>query len=509
MSSLGAPDPRKPAPIRRTLLLWYGAFLIAAIVGLGGLHYIQTSSAVLGTVDASLRDRGSAIAAALEYDAVDGWELELSQDYLQGLSRETWFSIRTEDGRLIYSEGRCPDVDDAEHKRLARTDSADPETSLVSSGPPDAAAARTDASASALRVAPTIGFQSDERDLRELVLRGIRNSTIRIGRSVAAERMQMRSLLVGILLSGGAVVLAALLGGHWIANRVLRPIESMSVTAAGISERDLSGRIREEDLPEELRDLAQTLNDTFARLDGAFGRQTRFTADASHELRTPVAVIRAQVEATLAQEREPEKYRATLRACLRAAERMTGVVEGLLTLARFDAEESRPAECVDLVHVTREVVDLAMGTADEVGIVFEPELESLTVRGDAHLLGEVVSNLLSNAIHYNRPQGTIEIRLHVREDAALIEVEDTGIGIPTADLSRIYERFFRVDPARSRARGGTGLGLSIAHWIVQQHNGSISVESQVGVGSTFTVQLPLLDPEAPTLRPGTESSARR
>jgi signal transduction histidine kinase len=238
--------------------------------------------------------------------------------------------------------------------------------------------------------------------------------------------------------------------------------------------------------------LAGVLNSTFARLEAAFAQQAQFTADASHDLRTPLAVIITEAQTALARERSAAEYRETLEGCLSTAQQMRRLTESLLELARFDAgQESMRREPFDLAQVARDCVELVRPLAARRGIKLDCELAAVQCQGDAERLSQVVTNLLTNAIQFNRDQGTIRVSLNANNSNAQLQVADTGEGIAAEDLPHIFERFYRADKSRSRAEGRNGLGLAICKAIVDAHGGSIGVTSQVGAGSTFTVKLPL------------------
>jgi heavy metal sensor kinase len=243
-----------------------------------------------------------------------------------------------------------------------------------------------------------------------------------------------------------------------------------------------------------LADLARILNATFARLETAFEQQTRFTADASHELRTPLAIIRTQVEYALARARTPEQYRETMQTCLRASSRMTHLIEELLALARADAGKlDLQQQPVDLQALVEESVALFEPLADINQIHFQCDLQPAEVTGDATRLGQVITNLLSNAIKYNRPGGSVTVTLTRDPQHVVLTVADTGIGIPEEDVPHIFERFYRVDKARSRTSGGNGLGLAICRSIIEAHGGTIRLTTQLNKGSTFWVHLSVQD----------------
>ena len=312
-----------------------------------------------------------------------------------------------------------------------------------------------------------------------------------VGRSMAPDLAAMRRFALWLVAIGTSVLLLGLAGGWWLASRAIRPIEDISATALKIAAGDLSHRINVADTESELGRLAGVLNSTFARLEAAFAHQARFTADASHELRTPVSVIVTQTQTALSRERGAAEYREALEACQRAAKRMRSLTESLLQLARLDAgQEPMQRECFDLARVVHESVDLVRPLAAERRIELECDLVPVQCLGDAGRIGQVATNLLTNAIHFNRDRGRVRVAVRAEEGAAWLTVADTGVGIPAEDLPHIFERFFRVDKSRSRVQGSNGLGLAISKAIVDSQGGSISVSSQLDKGTTFSVKLP-------------------
>jgi heavy metal sensor kinase len=338
-------------------------------------------------------------------------------------------------------------------------------------------------------------------DLRECFVRGPRGTLVLAGRSIARESVELHRL-VGYLVGAGSVVLLVGLGGAlYISRRALRPIGVISAAAEQISASNLERRIDLEATETELGGLAGTLNSAFDRLQESIERQARFTEDASHELRTPVSVILAQTSMARRKDRSPEEYREVIESCHAAASRMKSLVEGLMTLARTDSGDLQlaRAEC-DFRQLSEECLDLLRPLAAEKGIAAQLRLAEVTVDGDPELLVQAVSNLLSNAIRYNREGGQLCLELRPEGAEAVLSVADTGIGISAEDLPRIFDRFYRVDRARSsRNGGGAGLGLAIAKAIAIAHGGTITCESRPGDGSTFTLRLPL----QATVAPGT------
>jgi heavy metal sensor kinase len=325
---------------------------------------------------------------------------------------------------------------------------------------------------------------------RELVIRGRKETTILVGRPADAVDRDLTAFAWQLAGTGAAVLSIGLAGGWLISRRIFRPIAAIAATASRISADNLSERIDTKSVDHELADLARVLNATFRRLEAAFDRQARFTADASHELRTPLAVVRSQAELTLSRERSPDEYQEALQTCLNAAERMTDLVDGLLTLARADAGKSAVREPVGLDRVVADAVELCRPLAQQNSIQLTTELAAVTVPGDASALGRVVGNLVTNAIRYNRPNGEVHVTLEREGSEAVFTVRDTGEGIPEEHRTQLFERFYRADKARSRATGGSGLGLAIAKAVVEAHRGTIGFESTVGKGSTFWVRLP-------------------
>jgi len=292
------------------------------------------------------------------------------------------------------------------------------------------------------------------------------------------------TVLVAVVLAGG--------GGLFLASRAFKPVERITRTAQEIGESDLSRRINvySED---ELGRLATALNQMIARLEMAFTRQRQFTADASHELRTPLAVIQAESTLSLRKERKEIDYRRSLELISREVTHMSALVDELLFLARSDSgKEQLNLEAVNLKEL---LTELASGTevlCQEKGFQFKLGLlENLVVKGDKVKLKQLFFNLLDNAIRYTRSGGIVSVSLVRKGENAVVAIRDSGIGIPKEHIPHIFERFYRVDKARSRAEGGVGLGLSICQHVAEVHGGSIKVESQVGQGSTFSVFLPI------------------
>jgi signal transduction histidine kinase len=289
--------------------------------------------------------------------------------------------------------------------------------------------------------------------------------------------------------------------GWVIAGRALAPIERIGGVAREIQATNLSRRIGLEGPDDELKRLADTFDDMLARLDAAFAAQRQFVADASHELRNPVAIIQANADLLLAEEGATEPIRRRSDRIRRASERVARLVEDLLALARLEAPGVRP-EPVDLGELVRETADELAGEEEEARLEWQVE-PGVRLVGDRTLLKRALANLIDNALRHAPPGSTVNVRTGHESGWAYLAVTDRGPGIAPEHQARIFDRFFRVDKARSRARGGSGLGLSIVRQIAEAHSGQVRVLSRPAEGSTFVLWLPLLGsaPKPPDVDP--------
>lgn len=328
--------------------------------------------------------------------------------------------------------------------------------------------------------------------LREVILPGPFGMTVLVGKSLRSEEATLRQLRWKLLGAGAGVMAIGLCGGWLLSRRVMRPIRAISETARAISASDLSRRIAVEEADSELGSLARTLNETFERLETAFQRQVRFTADASHELRTPLSIIHSHAELALTRDRTAPEYRQAMETCLRAAKRTKSLVDALLVLARADAGKlDLKRERFDLRDAAQEALAMVESRARERNVTIETNVQAVEVQADRTRILQLLTNLLANAIQYNREGGHVVLTVLPEGSEAVLKVADTGVGIAAQDQPHVFERFFRADKARSREAGGSGLGLAICQSIVEAHQGSITFTSQPGRGTTFVVRLPL------------------
>jgi heavy metal sensor kinase len=284
-------------------------------------------------------------------------------------------------------------------------------------------------------------------------------------------------------------------GGGWLlARRALGPVDRMAEAARRISTENLAERLADSGAGDELSRLAQTLNEMLGRLENSFRQIRQFSADASHELQTPLTILKGEIEVALRSPRSLEEYQRILKSALEEIDRLAGLAEGLLHLARADAGVLRmDRRTVDLARLVEEVYEQGKVLAGARAITLSlGRMEPVSVQGDGERLKRALLNLLDNGIKYTPAGGHLTLSLERTGEEARLEVKDTGIGLSTEEQDRVFERFYRSAEARSSGEGGAGLGLCIARSIVEAHGGRIEVKSSPGLGSTFTVVLPAL-----------------
>ncbi len=288
----------------------------------------------------------------------------------------------------------------------------------------------------------------------------------------------------------------SLAGGWWLASYSLQPIEKITQTAREISARRLNQRIPMPPVNDEIAHLVATLNEMIARLEASFQQIRQFTSDVSHELRTPLSILMGELELALRSKRTPEEYERILSTALEEVVRLSKLVQNLLELSRAESGQiNLETQLLDLSQLLQDIAEDAEILAEMKSIRVHTAIEApLWMKGDKHRLYQAFLNLVDNAVKYTPEGQEIAIRAMRRNGQIVVEIEDTGIGIPEQEIPLIFRRFYRVDKARSRKIQGQGLGLAIVQWIVHSHNGSIQVESSVGKGSCFRIVLPATAP---------------
>jgi heavy metal sensor kinase len=316
---------------------------------------------------------------------------------------------------------------------------------------------------------------------------------VQVGTSKKVVVDTLKNLAIILWTAVPAVLLLTALIGRFIARRALKPVAKITQTAKDIgSGANLSQRIPVPEVKDEIGELALTFNSMMDRLESSFSQMRQFSSDASHELRTPLTVLKGQSELTLGKERKPKEYQEVISSNLEEIQYMSKVLEDLFMLSKSDENQiALDCESVDLKSLIEEICRHAEIIASEKNIkIIIAYLERVQVYGDPVRLRQMIWNVIVNGIKYTQPDGEVKISLQEKKDIALITIQDSGIGISNSDLPLIFNRFYRVDKARSREEGGTGLGLSICKFIVGAHKGSIDIESTLGEGTKFKIKLP-------------------
>ncbi len=323
---------------------------------------------------------------------------------------------------------------------------------------------------------------------------------VQVATSLEEVEEALKALLLILWITVPSALVVASLGGLFLANKALRPVDEITKTARIITSKSLYQRIKLRKTKDEIGRLAETFNDMISRLGRSFEQIRQFTADASHELRTPLTILKGEIEVGLRRRRCPEEYRKILNSNLEEVDHMSQIVDDLLFLSKADMGEIHlQKHRINLTKLISEVHAQAkmIAKTKDIGIHISNDSDAVVI-GDRLRLRELLLNLVDNGVKYTPEGGEMRISVERDDGRVQLRVMDNGIGIAPEDQPHIFDRFFRVDKARSREAGGSGLGLSICKWIVEAHCGEISVESGVGKGSIFTVTLPLAPPDEGT-----------
>ena len=340
----------------------------------------------------------------------------------------------------------------------------------------------------------TVGGQQPIRVITMPILfEGKLINLVQVGTSLEAVQETLRNLKIFLFTAVPSVLILAALFARFMARRALKPISRIIDTAREIGQgQELSKRIPVLKIKDELGQLALTFNEMMNRLENSFAQMRQFSSDASHELRTPLTVLKGQNELILSKQRKPEEYQEVISSNLEEINYMSKVLEDLFVLSNSDENQvNLDYKPIDLRALVEEVCKHAEILAEEKNIkIIIAFLELIEIQGDEVRLRQMVWNVLQNGIKYTQQGGELKISLQNEGDFALLTIQDTGIGIPEDDLPLIFNRFYRVDKARTRDEGGSGLGLSICRQIAEAHKGKIEVESKLGVGTRFKICLP-------------------
>lgn len=456
----------KTLSIGARLTAWYSLILALSLCLFGAIGYFAMAQSIRATIDSGLRQRVQAVRDIIKEDAPSG--LAALQDefreFADSEGARARLRVAYESGVVIYAS---PDMQTARDPRRAQNASR-PFTSRIG--------------------------DARFRFLRERVEVQGTHYDVEVASSMQDFYRALERFRVVLYFAAPAFLILAALGGYWLSRRALAPVDEITRAARTIGAQDLSRRLAVPRTTDELQRLADTLNEMLARLEASFQRVTQFTADASHELRTPVSVMRTSAELALRRTRSEPEYREALSRILDESERVSRLIEQLLLLARADSGPSAlPIVQTDLAAALRGACGEAKVLAEAKQLKFSQSIPAtpVWVLGDAASLQRLFIILLDNAVKYTPSGGQIEVLLTSDDGYAFAGIRDTGIGIPEQDLPHVFDRFYRSDRARSRESGGTGLGLAIGRWIAEAHGGEIRVESVAAKGSTFEVRLPL------------------
>ena len=454
--------------LRARFALWTACLLLVALTLFGIFVYLRMAQSLADGVDQRLRLATSQVAA--EVDVQNGAAVPAAE-FMQELAKtpllEQGFSFRVLNraGQTIQAYGA--------HQTLP---------------PPPRNFEQQDQPG----VFSTIAASATQQPVRLYTASIIEEDqvigTIQVAQTLNNMRQTLNQLLASLLIGGPLLAVLAGVGGYWLAARALAPIDKITRTARYISAQDLTARLNLPPTDDEAGRLAATFDSMLVRLDEAFQRERRCTADAAHELRTPLAVMQTILSSTLARPRTPAQYAEVLTDLGEETQRLHTLIEGLLHLTRSDTTQPSIKERVNLSLLLTDVSDSLRLLAEAKGLRLTATVaDNLTLRGDSDGLLRLFVNLLDNAIQYTEG-GEITVVAGAQPNGLIeISITDTGVGIAAAHLPHLFERFYRVDQARTRA--GAGLGLAIALRIAQAHSGTIQVASELGKGTIFTVQL--------------------
>jgi heavy metal sensor kinase len=483
------------------LTLWYTAICAGLIILFGVVFYVTFRAGLASSLDSTLQLRTQQIAAGVSYDQGSLTIQDVTGE-LPGLATNGQGTDQSGGANGPGQTGQAPNVNFGALVRIlnaqGKTIYISPAFQSLSIPPNSVAQPLTGASWQG-----TVTARDGQMVRLYSAPLGEDNhifGVVQVGEPLAPFTNTLWHVVIGLLLLTPFVLVLGALGSYWLAGRAFRPIHRLISTAEEIEASDLQRRVSVPRANDEIQHLALTLNEMIARLDHAFAQQRRFVADASHELRTPVTVIRSLTDVALADVQTPEEYASVLGEVNAEAERLGHLVSDLLALARADeGQTALEREVVRLDRLAAEVAATLEPLAAEHAIALKVQpLEPVTVRGDEARLMQAVINLLENALSYTNTGGAVTLSVVADKAHAILIVRDTGIGIAPEHLPHLFERFYRADPARSRSPGGNGLGLAIVQWVIEAHGGTIAVKSQVGQGSTFTVFLPLALPNLPS-----------
>ncbi len=442
-------DHRSSWSIGARLTLWYSLVLLAGLGLFGAGIWIVVTHSLTATIDETLAARARGLATEIQNEYKPSKPYHLAEELSE-------YAEASPDGNLIEVR--------------------DPQGEILIGG----------------RVAAATANKHYRTLESETQVQG-RTYRILVAAPLEGTELTLRRLREVLLWATPLVLLIGSLGGYWMSRRALEPVDALTRAAQTIGIENLSQRLEVPSAGDELQRLSETWNSMLERLEAAVKRLSQFTADASHELRTPITLIRATAELTLRRERSAETYREALKHIMDETDRTTRLIEDLLLLARADAGlPAWPLDRVELTPLVRDVCEQGQILAQERQLEISTEAPEQPVYVDANdpALRRLLLLLVDNALKYTPAGGHITVSVAMDSSGPTVTVSDTGIGIPDTALPHVFERFYRVDESRNREAGGAGLGLSIAQWIAERHHARLEAESVVGQGSAFRVRFP-------------------
>jgi two-component system, OmpR family, sensor kinase len=473
--------------VRARLTLWYSIVLALALVLLAVLTYFLYSRSTSQRTDSNFTELSDAFVTTLNAELSD----TTGPDAVRNAAREsmlehrfhgTVFILLDSSGNVLQSSLDLPRIDSPKEQLAPEILSSESFRALVALPHGELHTLRGGKSRFRVLVRP---ISADGKFYSLVVLQSLHPQ---MEMMVDIRNTFFWAIPIALLLAG--------IGGYFLARKSLAPVAAMASQARSIGATNLHDRLSVANQRDELGQLALSFNQLLERLEASFEQQRRFMADASHELRTPVAILRGETEVTLSRpDRSPAEYRDTLAVLRDESQRLARIIEDLFTLVRADAGQYRLTfRDTYLDELAAEVLLRARSLALARNITLSSSIEpDLPIHADEVLLGRMLLNLLDNAIKYTPQGGTVNLQCHREGDHYLVSVSDNGPGVPQDLQPRIFDRFFRADKARPRSEGdtgGAGLGLSIARWIADAHHGRLELTRSDGSGSTFTATLP-------------------
>ena len=442
---------RRPSwSIGARLTLWYSLVLLTGLALFSAAIWLLVKHSLLATIDETLAEQARGVARVIQTEYNPS-----KPDHLQEELSE--YAEATPEGKLI--------------------EVLDPRSEVLIRG----------------AIGHSAAANGQYRTLATEVMVEGQKYRILVAAPLGGTNLTLRRLREVLLWAAPLVLLIGSMGGYWMSRRALAPVDAITRAAQSIGIENLAQRLEVPATGDELQRLSETWNSMLERLEAAVKRLSQFTADASHELRTPITLIRTTAELTLRRERSVQTYREALQHVVDESDRTTRLIEDLLLLARADA--GLPALALDRVELTPLVRDVCeqgqiLAQARQLEILTEAPEQPVYVDANDPELRRLLLLLVDNAVKYTPAGGRITVSVGMGSSGATITVRDTGVGIPAAALPHVFERFYRVDESRNREAGGAGLGLSIAQWIAERHHAHLEAESVMGRGSAFRVRFP-------------------